>query len=282
VRLCTITSAAAPDPFAAVLRDGEPVAVRRDNGELYTDVGAVLAEGEAGQRDAARARDGGPTITDSVTIMRPVLAPGATWCVGRNYLAHIRETRHEPPPAPVWFGKFARSLADPDADVTIPAIDDHVDYEGELAVVIGRPVRRIDLAEAWSAVAGITLFNDISLRALGVARQNVFYGKNLERSSALGPTVVTTDELPEFGELRFTLTVNGEPRQHGDPSDLLFDVPTLICDLAALTTLHPGDVIATGTPGGVAMGENPPRWLRAGDVVELSCPQLGMLRTRFV
>jgi 2-keto-4-pentenoate hydratase/2-oxohepta-3-ene-1,7-dioic acid hydratase in catechol pathway len=280
VRLATIQSR--EERVAVVLREANAVTIRRPDFTSYRDIRELLEAGSDGMVDARRALDDGIEVEAGWRFLRPVTDPGATWCVGRNYRAHSLEAGREPPPAPVWFGKFPATLTDPEADVVMPAVDEAIDYEGELAVVIGHPTSAISADEAWAAVAGVTLFNDVSARTLGRVRQNVFFGKNLQRSSALGPVLVTGDEIGDFGALTFELHVNGARRQLGHASDLLFDVPTLIADLASITTLLPGDVIATGTPAGVGMGFDPPRWLKPGDVVEVSCAPIGRLRNRFV
>jgi acylpyruvate hydrolase len=261
---------------AVVFRDTEPIPVP------FGDVRELLEAGEAGLNTARSALSDGAALRDGWRWRRPILEPGATLCVGLNYRSYLADTGREAPAAPVWFDKLARSLTDPDVDVALPALDGRIDYEGELAVVIGTTVRDIASSEAWAAVAGITLFNDVTARGLAKDRGQLFYAKNLERASGMGPVITTLDEIEDFESLRFELTVNGEHRQFGDPGDLAFDVSALIADLTALTTLHPGDVIATGTPAGLAMNFTPPRWLTDGDVVELSCPAIGVLRNRFV
>ena len=270
-------------PTAVVLRGPEavPVPVLGEGGG-YRDIGELLAAGERGLADARHAAADGVAATGEVTFLRPVLRPHATLCVALNYRSHLRETGRAVPEAPIWFDKVVGSLANPDADVPLPTASVELDYEGELAVVIGRPCRGVDTSGAWDYVAGVTLLNDVSIRDLQRERQQVFLGKNLEHSTAVGPVLVTMDELGPFEELSFELRVNGELRQRGTASDLLFDVPTLIADLAAVMTLQPGDIIATGTPSGIAAGFDPPRWLRDGDVVELEAPRIGILRNRFV
>lgn len=261
---------------AVVFRDGEAVPTP------FRDVRELLEAGSAGMEAARQALATGTPLPSGGRWLRPILEPGATLCVGLNYRAYLAETGRELPDAPVWFDKLPRSLADPDADVPLSSLDTRIDYEGELAVVIGTTGRDIRAAEAWEAVAGVTLFNDVTARGLTKDRGQLFFGKNLEGASGMGPVIVTLDEEGPFEDLRFELQVNGESRQHGDPSDLAFDVPALIADISSLTTLYPGDVIATGTPSGLAMNFKPPRWLAPGDIVALSSPSIGVLRNRFV
>jgi acylpyruvate hydrolase len=203
-------------------------------------------------------------------LLRPVLEPGAVFCVGLNYRAHAAEIGREPPAHPVWFSKLARTLADPGADLPLAEATRALDYEAEVAVVMG----------SADAVAGLTLLNDMSDRNLQRERVQVFAGKNLAASTPVGPMLVTPDEVGALDDLEIELSVNGERRQHGALSDLVFDIPALLADLSSFTTLEPGDIVATGTPAGVGMSLDPPRHLADGDVVTLSAGPLGTLTNR--
>jgi acylpyruvate hydrolase len=217
-----------------------------------------------------------------VVLLRPVLAPAAVVCVGHNYRNHILEMGRELPDAPTLFSKVPIALADPYADVTLPLASQSVDYEGELAVVIGRGGRDIPLDDAWEAVAGVTVLNDVSMRDYQRRTIQWFAGKTWEASTPVGPYVVTTDEISDFGSLELKVEVNGEERQHAVLGDLVFDVPTLVSDISRIFTLRPGDIIATGTPGGVGVAREPAIFLGDGDVVEVTITEIGKLRTRFV
>jgi acylpyruvate hydrolase len=263
MRLATIDT---PDgPRAAVVRDGGAVVV---NG--YEDVGALLREGGV---DAARDAGGRP-LADPV-FLRPVLAPGAVVCVGLNYRTHILEMGGELPSEPTLFSKLPRALTDAFAEISLPG--EHADYEGELAVVIGASGRDIAVCDAWDHVAGLTVLNDVTARDYQRRTPQWFAGKTFEASTPIGPWIVTPDELPADAELR--VTVNGEERQRASLSDLVFDVPSLVADLSPIVELQPGDVIATGTPGGV--GEPGGRFLRDGDVVEVAIDGIGSIRNVF-
>jgi acylpyruvate hydrolase len=244
----------------------------------YADVGALLRAGPQGL-EAARAAQGGEPYAPEA-LRRPVLAPGAVVCVGMNYRAHILEMGRELPEAPTLFSKLPRALTDPGADVELPAPSEAVDYEGELAVVIGRGGRDVAPERAWEHVAGLTLLNDVSARDFQRRTLQWFAGKTFQRSTPVGPFVVTPDELGDLDAHQLQTLVNGEERQRASLGDLVFDVPTLVADLSRIVELEPGDLIATGTPGGVGAAQG--RYLQDGDVVEVVVGALGVLRNRFV
>jgi len=261
---------------AVVLRDGRAAPV----GD-FADVGALLRAGAAGLEAAARADgDGGGEPFAPEALRRPVLAPGAVVCVGQNYRAHILEMGHEVPDFPTLFSKLPRALTDPGVDVELPAPSERVDYEGELAMVVGEGGRDIPAERAWDAVAGLTLLNDVSARDFQRRTAQWFAGKTFQRSTPVGPVVVTPDELGDLAAHVLETRVNGETRQRASLGDLVFDVPALVADLSRIVALEPGDLIATGTPGGV--GDPTGRYLQDGDVVEVVVGAIGVLRNRFV
>jgi acylpyruvate hydrolase len=186
----------------------------------------------------------------------------------------------ELPEHPTLFSKLARSLTDPFAAVPLPSASDQVDYEGELVIVIGRRGRDIGPEAAEAHIGGYCLMNDVSMRDWQQRTLQWFAGKNFERSTPVGPFVVTPDECSPSRET-IEVTVNGELRQRAPLADLVFGAPQLIADISRLTTLEPGDLIATGTPGGVGHAMEPPSYLRAGDVVEVRVGALGALRNLF-
>jgi acylpyruvate hydrolase len=267
---------------AAVLAEGGAAVITDGGFPAYPDVGALLAAGEEGMRKAQDVLDGGPFEEyEEPELMRPVLNPGAVVCVGLNYKTHILEMGRDLPQSPTYFAKLSRALTDPFADVPLPAASEKVDYEGELAVVIGRGGRDIPEDEAWDAVAGLTVLNDVTMRDYQRRTLQWFAGKSWEASTPLGPAVVTPDELDYPGGLELRVTVNGEERQRAPVSDLVFDVPALVADLSRIVALRPGDIIATGTPGGVGEAMEPSRFLEDGDVVEVEITGLGKVRNRF-
>jgi acylpyruvate hydrolase len=262
-------------PRAAVLREDEAVLV-----DGYPDVGALLRDAHTGMDAARRARiDGDGRPFDAEDLLRPILAPGAVVCVGLNYRTHILEMGRELPTEPTLFSKLPRALTDPYADVQLPAASDRIDYEAELAAVIGKGGRAIAVEDAWDHVAGLTVLNDVTARDFQRRTIQWFAGKTFQASTPIGPWIVTTDELGDLGDRELRLTVNGQERQRAWLDDLVFDVPTLVADLSRIVELQPGDIIATGTPGGV--GEPQGFFLRDGDTVEVSIDGIGAIRNTF-
>jgi acylpyruvate hydrolase len=249
----------------------------------YADVGELLRSAY-GLDDARRAVAGRVSglVPPETEVLRPVLRPGAIFCVGLNYRTHILEMGRELPAAPTLFSKLPRALTDPYADVVVPTASDCVDYEGELCAVIGIGGRGISRQDALNHVAGYTVMNDVTMRDYQRRTIQWFAGKTWEAATPVGPVVVTPDELTELASARLTLTVNGDLRQDALVGDLVFDVPALIEDISTVITLSPGDLIATGTPGGVGHAMDPQKFLRDGDVVETAIAGIGTLRNRFV
>src|SRR4051794_5627503 len=233
------------------------------------------------ERAARAASDGARDGSRLNGVLRPVLNPGAVVCVGLNYRPHILEMGMDLPESPTLFSKLPRAVADPDAEITLPNRGHSIDYEGELAVVIGSGGRDINPDAAWDAVGGLTLFNDISLRDMQWRTTQWFAGKTFERSSPLGPLVVTPDEISDLESAQLTVRVNGEIRQSAPIGDLLFTVPELVADISKIVELRPGDVIATGTPGGVGDAMDPKGYLKDRDVVEVELASIGVLRNTF-
>jgi acylpyruvate hydrolase len=249
--------------------------------DAYADMGALLAAGERGLADARLALASGERKPlDEGRVLRPVLNPGAVFCVGLNFRSHILEMGRELPVHPTLFAKLGRSLTDPGADVGLPPASTQVDYEGELVVAIGRRGRNVPEGSAHEYIAGYTIMNDVSMRDWQYRTLQWFAGKNFERSTPVGPWLVTPDEF-DLGRAGLTVTVNGEQRQSIPLSELVFDPGRLIADVSRITTLEPGDLIATGTPGGVGHAMEPASYLRDGDVVEVTIDGIGTLRNRF-
>jgi acylpyruvate hydrolase len=256
--------------LAVVVRDGRAVPV-----DGYRDVGELLADGERGL-EQARVAEGDMVLGE---LCAPVLQPGAVFCVGLNYATHITEMGRDLPSSPTLFSKLSRSLTGPVGGVALPQASHEVDYEAELVVVIGRAGRDIAPADAADHIAGYTLMNDVSMRDWQNRTLQWFAGKNFERSTPVGPVIVTPDEL-DLASAEIVCLVNGEERQRAPLADLVFDPVALVADISRMTTLQPGDLIATGTPGGV--GHASKRYLSDGDVVEVTVDAIGTLRTTFV
>jgi len=213
------------------------------------------------------------------SLLPPVPDPEKIICIGLNYGAHAEETKQELPTVPTVFGKFRNALAAPGATVTLPAASEKVDYEAEVCVVVGQPLKDASPDEALAGVAGYTLMNDLSARDLQLATTQWMAGKTFDGAAPCGPALVSADEVSHDG-IEFALTLNGERMQASSTSDLIFAVPELLAHLSTLMTLEPGDLVSTGTPAGVGIARQPSVWLKAGDVIDISSPQLGLLRTR--
>lgn len=240
---------------------------------------AIVAQAENGQH--------ADTVVSDAVLIAPIPAPRKNiFCVGRNYMEHISEgekaqnikvgvTEH-----PVFFTKPPTSIVPPEGDVLVfPSVSEAVDYEVELAIVIGKPGRNISKESAFHHIFGYTILNDITAR--DVQRRHggqYFKGKGLDGSCPVGPWIVTADAISDPHKLSIGLTVNGEQRQNGNTSDMIFDIPTLIASLSEGLTLEPGDIIATGTPSGVGYAMDPPQFLKAGDEVVCDITEIGQLR----
>lgn len=221
-----------------------------------------------------------PVLSDSEFRYRPLVPEaGKFLCLGLNYVAHASEATYEAPKHPVVFTRVPTSLLAHGEPLLVPACSNQLDYEAELAVVVGRAGRNIPRERALEWVAGYTLFNDGSIRDYQKRTPQWTVGKNFDGTGPLGPELVTADELPEGARgLRIQMRVNGEVLQDASTADMIFDVATVIADLSVAMTLLPGDVIAMGTPSGVGAARTPPRFLRPGDVCEVSVERVGVLR----
>jgi 2-keto-4-pentenoate hydratase/2-oxohepta-3-ene-1,7-dioic acid hydratase in catechol pathway len=211
-----------------------------------------------------------PTITDPQKII----------CIGLNYRAHAAEAGLEPPDTPTFFAKFANALAAPGATVELPAASAKVDFEAEVAFVIGSHAKDVTSAEALEHVAGYTLLNDLSARDLQFATPQWIPGKVFDGSAPCGPWLVTPEEAGAPDAIGIALDLNGERMQESSTADLIFGVAELVAHLSTLMTLAPGDIVSTGTPAGVGSTRQPRVWLGAGDEIEVSSPTLGRLTTK--
>ncbi len=251
---------------------------------LPTSMKSLLALGEAGLeavREAAKQADTNcQRRFSSVRLLPPVSCPEKILCVGLNYVDHAAEIDpRNLPEYPVFFGRMASTLVGHDAPLVRPRVSTQLDYEGELAVIIGCGGRNIPREQALASVAGYALFNEGSVRDYQFRTCQWFLGKNFDNTGAFGPELCTPDELPPGArDLRLTTCVNGEIRQEASTSDMLFGIDVLISALSEAMTLVPGDVIVTGTPSGVGFALKPPRYLKPGDVCEIELEGYGILR----
>ena len=220
----------------------------------------------------------GDVALDEAVFQPVVPDPHAVWCATLNYAAHVREGDWERPQRAGWFLRTSSSLVGHAAAMEKPTISDTFDWEGELAVVVGRPGRHIAEADALRHVAGYACFNDGSVREWQRHSTQITIGKNFTATGGFGPYLVTPDEVPDITQARLMTRLNGETMQEAKISEMTFAVPELIAYLSAVTELRTGDVIVTGTPGGVGARKVPPVFMYPGDVVEVEIDGLGVLR----
>lgn len=232
--------------------------------------------------DWAKANAATAPVVPNTTRLGPALArPSKIVCIGLNYVDHAKETKAQIPKEPVIFFKATTAWNGPDDEVLIPRGGHKVDWEVELAIVIGKRTKHVSKESALSHIAGFALHNDYSERFFQLERNGQWVkGKSCDTFAPFGPYVATTDELPDFQNLGMWLTVNGVSKQKSSTANMIFDVPTLVSYVSEFMTLLPGDVISTGTPAGVGLGHDPPVYLNEGDVVECGIDKLGSSRQR--
>ena len=249
-------------------------------GERVTPLGAPADDPNGLFADLAAARPAGESRPLSgLRLLPPVPRPGKIVCIGLNYVDHAKEGGNPIPDYPAVFLRTATSLVGPGEAIVRPAASDKLDYEAELAIVIGRRASRVSAERALDHVAGYSCFNDGSLRDYQRKSTQWTMGKNFDRTGAFGPEIVTPDELPPGAHgLRIATRLNGTTLQDGDTADMIFSVPRTIEILSEVMTLEPGDVIITGTPAGVGYPRKPPVFMRPGDVCEIEIEGIGVLR----
>ena len=265
-----------PDGTASFGRlDGETIV------ELASDAApslkAALTDGSL-----ATLADGASFAAADVVALPVIPDPAKILCVGLNYAEHVKETGREQKAHPAIFVRYADSLIADGQPMVKPAVTTRFDYEGELAIVIGKPCHKVVAADAMAYVAGYAAFNDGSARDW--QRHNIQFtpGKTFPGTGGFGPALVTADEIADLGALRVQTRLNGELVQDQAISDMIWDIPTVIEYISAFTPLAPGDVIATGTPGGVGDKRTPPLYMNAGDKVEVSIGTIGTLTNRII
>jgi 2-keto-4-pentenoate hydratase/2-oxohepta-3-ene-1,7-dioic acid hydratase in catechol pathway len=246
-------------------------------GHRYADLRSLLNSGE-GLAELASLRDAPVLNVQQVQWLPVIPNPDKVLCVGLNYLKHIVETGREVPKYPTLFTRFASSQVGHDQPLILPKASTAFDFEGELAIVIGKAGRHISKANALEHIAGYSLFNDGSIRDWQKHTLQFTAGKNFVGSGSFGPWLVTTDEITDINSLALETRLNGDVVQREGLDDLLFKIPDLIEYISTFTELLPGDVIATGTPGGVGAFRTPPLWMKPGDVVEVEVEGIGTLK----
>lgn len=273
MRLCTIRID--PTRTSAARQEGEEFVLLpfRDLGALLREPDWVAAAGSDGRRlDAA-----------AVTLAPVVPHPNKIVCLGLNYASHIAEMGRPTPAHPTLFAKYDGALIGPYDPIRSPAVSDELDWEAELGVVIGRPGRHIPVGDALDHVAGYTVVNDVTVRDWQHRTREFLSGKTFEATTPVGPVLVTPDELPPGARgLEITCSVDGESMQRSTTEDLLFDVASIVTYISTIITLLPGDLIATGTPGGVGVGRDPQVFLRPGQELLTTVEGIGDLRNPII
>jgi len=245
-------------------------------GDRYVDLDAIVHAGAFAELYDASATAETFAIED-VRLLPPVTGP-RIFCIGINYRSHREEMGRDASDHPTVFVRFPSSLVGHASPLLRPLASDRFDYEGELAVVIGKPGRRIPREHALEHVGGYSCFNDGSVRDYQRHASQFTPGKNFDRSGSFGPWLVTADEVDDPSTLSLTTRLNGEVMQHSTTDLLIFDVPEIISYLSEFTELRPGDVIATGTPGGVGVARDPAVFMQPGDTIEVEISDVGLLR----
>lgn len=244
-----------------------------ESGETALDLaGKALAEAPL---EAAFALDG-------LTLKAPIPRPGKIIAIGQNYLSHTAEANAEVSKYPIIFAKYNNTVIGPGEPIVIPKLTQQVDYEGELAVVIGKRCKGVPVTEALACAGGYTLLNDVSARDYQHLTSQWTVGKSFDTFAPMGPALVTADEITDPQNLNLRVTIGGEELQSANTRDMIFPVAQLIAMITAVMTLEPGDVIATGTPAGIGAARTPPRWLRPGDIVRVEIEGIGVLENPVV
>jgi acylpyruvate hydrolase len=277
-----VTFEANGHPRAALLRDGRVYDIWGDasRGARAADrtMEAILEGGLLGEIEPVEDDEGVPV--EGLRLLPPITRPGKIICIGLNYRAHAEEQGKDPPETPTFFAKFRNALAPPGAAVPLPDWSDRVDYEAEVAFVVRDRCKDVPESEAMEHIAGYTLLNDLSARDYQFKTPQWMPGKTFDAAAPCGPALVTPEDAGPHDAIEIELTLNGEVMQQGSTADLVHSVPALVAYLSQLMTLEPGDIVSTGTPAGVGSLRDPQVWLKPGDEIVISSPQLGVLETR--
>ncbi len=267
---------------AGVLEDEQVVDAWAALGEPHRgSLRELIAEGRLDDLRATFGNAGTSSHPRSaVSLLPPIPDPDKIVCIGLNYGKHAAEGGMEVPASPTIFGKYRNALAAPGATVRLPANSRKVDYEAEVAFVVGRRAKDVSEEEALDYVVGYTLLNDLSARDLQFSTPQWMSGKVFDGSAPCGPALVTPEEAGPHGGIEIRLTLNGEQMQGASTAELIFSVPSLLSHLSQLMTLEPGDIVSTGTPDGVGSVREPRVWLAGGDEIVIESPTLGRLETR--
>ncbi len=239
---------------------------------------AALAAGSAFLGDAQRLmREGEQISLSAVDLLQPVHDPDKILCIGQNYRDHCEEQNQPLPTSPILFAKYSNTITAPNGVIKLPGISEQIDYEAEMAVVIGKTAKNLDVQHALAAVAGCMCANDVTARDIQKGDKQWVRGKSVDTFFPIGPWLVTQDEVGDMHDLDIWCKVNGVVMQMSNTKNLVFNVAQIIAHLSQTITLQPGDIISTGTPGGVGVYRTPPVFLKSGDTVEVGIEKLGVL-----
>jgi 2-keto-4-pentenoate hydratase/2-oxohepta-3-ene-1,7-dioic acid hydratase in catechol pathway len=243
----------------------------------------LIAGSQAADRARNAAKDSANRIPlGSVKLEAPIRRPPEFLAIGLNYADHVDETKMKRPEFPMFFNKQSSSVTGPYDPIHLPRVSSALDYEGELGFVIGRRCRHVPRDRAHEVIAGYVIVNDVSVRDWQRKAPTMTLGKSFDTHAPFGPWIVTPDELGDPHKLELRTFVNGEQRQHSNTRNLIFDCYAQVETLSTVFTLMPGTVISTGTPGGVAAAMNPPKWLKAGDVVRIEIEKIGKIENKVI
>jgi acylpyruvate hydrolase len=254
--------------------------------QLPAHMVAFLESGETALLLAAQALEKAPLeaafALDGMLLKAPVPHPGKIIAIGHNYLSHAAQVHAGASKYPIIFAKFNNTVIGPEEPIVIPKLSQQVDYEGELAVVIGRRCKGVQVSDALACVGGYTALNDVSARDYQSLTSQWTVGKSFDTFAPMGPALVTSDEVADPQNLNLRVRIGDEELQSANTRDMIFPIAQLIATISAVMTLEPGDVIATGTPAGIGALRTPPRWLRPGDVVQVEIEGIGVLENPVV
>jgi 2-keto-4-pentenoate hydratase/2-oxohepta-3-ene-1,7-dioic acid hydratase in catechol pathway len=288
MRLVTFTQGGQPRLGVQVVRDGNNYVL--DLARVRPDIPAGMVEFlNAGERAWAAAGDaaataGGPSLLPAaqVTLLAPIARPGKILCLGYNYVDHLGKGQTEPPPFPTFFCKTVNTIIGPEQAIIVPRITAQVDYEAELALVIGKRCRHVTEEQALAVVAGYTIFNDVSARDYQNRTSQWLIGKSFDTFGPMGPALVSADEIADPQQLELWLTLNGQEMQRTNTRNMIFSIRRQIAELSDAMTLEPGDIISTGTPAKTALARSLPPFMKPGDRVVIHIEKIGELANPLV
>ncbi len=265
--------------IGALIGEDRVVDFSQADASLPKDMIGFLKGSKATQAVAQKAIDGGAKsiALSEVKLLAPIQNPGKIICIGLNYSDHAAETGQPIPKYPIVFSKYSNTVIATGDKIVLPRVSNEVDYEAELGFVIGKTARYVSAADALDYVAGYMPINDVSARDYQTRISQWTMGKTFDTFAPMGPALVTSDEIADAGNLKISLTINGEVLQDSNTNKLIFGIPQLVEALSEVMTLEAGDVVSTGTPPGVGMARNPKRYMKAGDVVNITIEGLGTL-----